>query len=405
MKKNKIIILYPYKIKNFDLDRYEIKFLEKNSDLEIHEFSNLLYPKFVSSHKKNYVKNKKIKNYNSIDDWKTYLLNNKIKNKAQKIIVINFLENDSLKTLQIFIYLKKLKIKRIDLFNQGNPNYSQEKDLVSNINSYFLKIKQSMLRTKFVIGYFKSLINQFILNNLVGRIIDLNPEYSFIAGEKFLISKKKNSVLIKGNTWDYSRYLRDSKKNHSKKIKKKYAVFLANPGPKYPSDSLKYGTTISETTENWYSSLNYFFAELEKKFSLKIIVASHPKSKTEKYLNYLGGRLAFKNKTLQLVKNSKFVITQQSQAISFATIYKKSIFFIYSDETKKNPSLMKYVKFLSKLLKGTFVNIDNFYINELNLFTNQLTGKKYKQYIKNYLTLRKDKKPNYEILNNLLKKL
>ena len=66
---------------------------------------------------------------------------------------------------------------------------------------------------------------------------------------------------------------------------------------------------------------------------------------------------------------------------------------------------MKYVKFLSKLLKGTFVNIDNFYKNELNLFTNQLTGKKYKQYIKNYLTLRKDKKPNYEILNNLFKKL
>ena len=225
MKKNKIIILYPYKIKNFDLDRYEIKFLEKNSDLEIHEFSNLLYPKFVSSHKKNYVKNKKIKKYNSIDDWKTYLLNNKIKNKAQKTIVINFLENDSLKTLQIFIYLKKLKIKRIDLLNQGNPNYSQEKDLVSNINSYFLKIKQSMLRTKFVIGYFKSLINQFILNNLVGRIIDLNPEYSFIAGEKFLISKKKNSILIKGSTWDHSRYLRDSKKNYSKKIKKSMRCF------------------------------------------------------------------------------------------------------------------------------------------------------------------------------------
>ena len=53
-KKDLIIILYPQKFRKFDLARYEIKFFKKEFNIEIHDFSKLLYPHFNSSFIKNY---------------------------------------------------------------------------------------------------------------------------------------------------------------------------------------------------------------------------------------------------------------------------------------------------------------------------------------------------------------
>ena len=105
-----------------------------------------------------------------------------------------------------------------------------------------------------------------------------------------------------------------------------------------------------ETVKNWYGTLNKFFYDLEEKFQIKVIIASHPKSKFEKKIPYLGNRLAYENSSMELVKNCKYVITHQSTSLSYATIYKKPIFFIYTNDTKKNPGVLKYNKFLCKLL-------------------------------------------------------
>ena len=80
---------------------------------------------------------------------------------------------------------------------------------------------------------------------------------------------------------------------------------------------------------------------LKKNFNLKVIIASHPKSKFEKKISYLGNRLAYKDLAMELVKNCKYVITHQSTSLSYATIYKKPIFFIYTNETKNNPGVLQ----------------------------------------------------------------
>ena len=49
MKDVAVIILYPFKIRSFDLDRYEVKHLKNYFYLEIHEFSKLLYPYFINT--------------------------------------------------------------------------------------------------------------------------------------------------------------------------------------------------------------------------------------------------------------------------------------------------------------------------------------------------------------------
>ena len=106
---------------------------------------------------------------------------------------------------------------------------------------------------------------------------------------------------------------------------------------------------------------------------------------------------------MELVKNCKYVITHQSTSLSYATIYKKPIFFIYTNETKKNPGVFKYNKFLSKLLVGKLINMNNYSKNDINHFKINNLKTKYNNYIKNYLTSRLDKKANFEIITSLIK--
>ena len=136
--------------------------------------------------------------------------------------------------------------------------------------------------------------------------------------------------MVEGNTWDYSRYLRNIKKNKKKlEINYKYAVFLANSGPKYPSDSNLYKTKVVETVKNWYGTLDKFFYDLEEKFQIKVIIASHPKSKFEKKIPYLGNRLAYENSSMELVKNCKYVITSVYILVICNYLQKTNFFHIY----------------------------------------------------------------------------
>jgi len=402
IKKNKIIILTRFKFKKFDLDRYEIKFFKKKFNVEIHDFSKLLYPHYNSSFTENYAIDEAIKKFKSVEKWKKHI--HKIRKfNNSKVFVLNLLTVDSLKTFKILRFIKTNNFKRIDFLNFGLPEYSHEKNLISIFEHYKLKCKQLFYRTRFLIGNLKFILNQYFFNKIAGIFVDIKPEYLFVAGKKFLDSKKSDSYCIKGNSWDYSRYLRDLKKNKKTiNVKSNYAVFLANPGPKYPTDSKLYKTKITETVKNWYGSLDKFFYNLEQKLGIKVIVATHPKAKYEKKIKNLSNRQAYKNIAMELVKNCKYVITHQSTALSYATIYKKPIFFIYTNETKNNPGLFKYNNFLSKLLVGKFINLNNYSKNDINFKVENLK-KKYNYYIKNYLTCRSDKKTNYEIITNLIK--
>lgn len=401
-RKIKIIFLAPYRFKKFDIDRYEIKFFKKKFHIEIHDFSKLLYPHFNSSFKQNYATDKEIKIFKSFEKWKNYI--HKIKKSNYKILVLNLLATDSYKAFKILFFIKSMNIKRMDFLNFGIPYYSHEKNLISVFEHYKLKFRELIYRTRFLIGNLKSKINQYFFNNIIGNFFNIKPDYLFIAGKKFLNDKKKNCIIVKGNSWDYSRYVRELKKNKKNiNINSDYAVFLANSGPKYPTDSHLYKTKVTETVKNWYGGLNRFFNNLENKFDLKVIIATHPKAKFEKKIPYLGNRRAYKNSAMELVKNCKYVITHQSTSLSYATIYKKPIFFIYTNETKKNPGVFKYNKFLSKLLVGKLINMNNYSKNDINHFKINNLKTKYNNYIKNYLTSRLDKKANFEIITSLIK--
>jgi hypothetical protein len=401
MDRRLLIILYPFNIRKFDIERYEIIQLQRYFQVEIHHFHNILYPNFKNSYNKNLAKKNNIISFNSINNWKNYILNKKDKNK--KISVINFLIKDNFLSINILLFLKKYKITRIDIFNPGLPIYSLEKNIFNIYENYFYKIRSFFLRTKYVLENSKILIKKFFFGNFLNLFINLKPDFILTAGKKYLDMFKKSKInIVNGNTNDYSRYLRI--KNIKKIIKdSNYGVFLAAPGPKFPNDDLFWKTKMVDLVEKYYSSLDSFFKDLEKTNKTKIVIALHPKSKKEKYLSYLGYRKAYYDRSLELVKNCKFVVTFASTSLSYALLFKKPIFFIYTNSVKdKNPAEMKYRIFLRRLIGGKLINIDDYSLDQIDINKNKISIKSYNMYVKNYIKFGENSEPNYKIINRLI---
>jgi hypothetical protein len=401
MKKNLLIFLYPFNFKHFDYDRYECKYLKKDFQLEIHDFNKILYPHFMISNKENVVNYKFYTSFNTVSEWEKYLNKKIIKfNKiGLKIFVLNFIQNDTFSSFKILRIIKKLKIIRVDIKSPGLPAYSHDLNfLIKNLFDFKYKFKQLIYRSRYTFENFKIIIYRTILNNIIRVFYKAKPDFLLVAGRKYINEIKEKHSIINFNTWDYSRFLRLSKYNNF--LKENYAVYLANPGPENISDSQFWKTKHTHTLD-WYKSLNAFFSNIEKKYKLKVVIALHPKAKPEKRHPYLKYRRSYYNKTLELVKNSMFVITYDSTSTSYAVIYNKPIYFIYSNELKKNPSSLKYSLYLSNMLGSKTINIDEYKVSDLKLLCSK---RKYKNYIKDYLTNHNSKKTNYKIISNLLKK-
>jgi hypothetical protein len=400
LKKNLLIFLYPFNFRYFDFDRYECKYLIKDFQLEIHEFNKILYPHFLVSNKENIINYRFCISFNQIVEWEKYIIKKikKLNKIGLQIYVLNFLQVDTYASFKILKILNKLKISRIEIKNPGLPIYSQDsKFSLKNFFDFKYKFKQLIYRPRYIFENFKLIIYRTIFSNILIIFYKAKANFFLVAGNKYISEIKKKYKVINFNTWDYSRFLRLSK--YSNFTKKNYAVYLANPGPENIGDS-QFWKTKHTFTFDWYKSLNVFFSDIEKRHKLKVIIALHPKAKQKKKHPYLNFRRSYYNKTLELVKNSKFVITYDSTSISYAVLYKRPIYFIYSNELKKNPSSLKYSLFLSDKLGSKSININQYKISDLKL---SYSRRKYKSYIKNYLVGDNNKIANHIIISKFFK--
>jgi hypothetical protein len=140
-------------------------------------------------------------------------------------------------------------------------------------------------------------------------------------------------------------------------VKEKYAVYLDTFLP-FQSD-LKVDNRPVVTPDLFYSSLNHFFQLIEKKYKVKVVIAAHPKSdyKTDVF----NGRQILYGHTPRLVKDSEYVITEMSTAVSYAVINRKPLFFIYNDEMNViyKDSVVHEIKSIAKSLGEPVYNSDS----------------------------------------------
>ena len=290
------------------------------------------------------------------------------------------MKTDSFNILFIKIYLKFFVSKKIDIYNPGTSlvDFVPRQNNLKTFNKISYSIKTNLLK-------------------IFDKFFNLNSEYVFTSGGKnikknFLIKYKK---IIKGHSWDFSQNL--SRKN--KRIyKRKYAVYLDAPGPKFLSDSYLFKEKLSETSEHTYPLLKNFFDHIENKLKLNVIIAPHPKTKIKDRSSLFGYRKVVSDKTKDLIKNSSLVITRNSTAVSYACYYNKPIILFYTKQLL-NTEAKESIEFLANSLKLRAINLDNYKDYKLNKIIKFDKGM-YKKYLYNYCTFKNLSEPNYKIWSN-----
>lgn len=182
--------------------------------------------------------------------------------------------------------------------------------------------------------------------------------------------KRTNTHLIKAHNLDYNLFLESKPKNL---IGKKYAVFLDVYAP-FHIDNILQNIPHPCTAENYYPNLNKFFDQLEKKFTLEVVIAAHPRSEyEEKYPDIFQGRRMFKHQTVDLVAHADLVITHNSTSTNFGILYKKPIIFLKDNKNYNNQWLSAIDLFAKELGKDSLdlsyfnlESVDFFEVNQVN---------------------------------------
>lgn len=233
----------------------------------------------------------------------------------------------------------------------------------------------SLTTKKFINGIFARIPYRYLgFNNvaiiLAGGIKSVTGYYE---------KRKSEYAIMWIHSFDYDLYMRE--KDKCPIINEKYAVFLDEYLPFHP-DYFYQGIMPPTAPEEYYPMLNKFFEVVENKFSVKVIIAAHPRSHYERYSEYFDCRECIRGKTSALIKNAAFVITHASTAINYAVLYEKPIYFVTSDKID-NCFEGPYLREVAYQLGNIPINLDkNFKIDELPRVDKEIYDKYRNSYIK-----------------------
>ena len=392
MKKNKIIFVHFNRfLDEFDWKRYELDLLSKKYFIEVHILINLVHPHLKHQNYSKSYKNKNIKIFQNLDEWKKKINNyNRNNHFIFQTFPYNFI------ALKIFRIIKKKKFKTSIIYINNLPTYDDYKKKINYFENFYKKFLSIFFRPKHSLATLKKIIISFIFKVFSKN---LNADFSLVGGKKKINYPSKK--IIKINSWDYSNSLR---RNFSA-VKNNYILYLSDGETRHQSDSQLWNTKRVENTNLYLKNLNKFFDAVEKKYKTKIIIAAHPRSnlKLKKDLQ-LGNRKIFFDQTCKLTKNAKFIISFGSSALSYAVLYNKPILFIYSSsQQSKNISGNKFSNFFSQIIDCNRVDIDK-NISQNKYLIKKINSELYRKFKVNYIINLKYMQ-NYKIISNYINKL
>lgn len=392
MKKKLIFLNITKFLGNYDYEKYELREYENFFNVEVHELIDVFYPGKSSEYR--HLKNtKKIYNFKNLESWKHHI--KKLQKKFKLIVWFQTLPIN-FGALKAYTFLKSNKIKVILTHHGSLPFNQAKKNFFEKFKSIPYKIKILANQPKEVISWYKKIFIMKYLNFFQY----LAPDYIITNGEKKLKIYKKvffqNTKIISINAWDFSRIYKTKK---TKKIfKSKYICYLSDGGPKAPSDSNLIGQGRKWSIVEYYKELNFFFKTLEKKFNCKVIIAAHPRTSKKFEKKYLKSFKIYYGKTMELVKDSFFVVSSGSSANNYSIIFKKPILFLISNEHLKNPIDYPFKKLYADFIDVKIINISK--KNEIFSVKKPLINiQKYNYFSKNFLkSIKKETTPNFKII-------
>lgn len=208
--------------------------------------------------------------------------------------------------------------------------------------------------------------------------------------KQILSSSTNSNRNICINHPDYEVFLEDTEAV----VNEDYILFLDVYYPLHPD--LKYHLKLTKTSAVDYQSLmTKYFDFLENKYGKKVIIAAHPKSMY--YGNEFGNRVILKNNTNNLVKYATFVVTHESNALSYISLSNIPFAIVYPDTYRYHKVLMDYIKVLASYCCMPLYNLDKYNWDDIEYIS--LNDKVREKYIYNFLTSKEtEDKRNIDII-------
>ena len=373
---------------NYYKERFHINFYKKKGiDIKILNVSKIIKPEYFYHFKK------KIKTLKE-----TIIDDNNLEKEILKLnksgLVIACISKTTYSSKKIFYLLEKYKIRYSVILNtlpavhSKRSNYEIIRDIlqhpISAVGHIFRKFE--IRRNKFNIKpnniFFSGHILYSELKKEYPRVKLISIPHPDL--DSVLINKRKKNLIMK-------------------KFCKPLFISSYYLHPDYRFNPKLFLNEPRVNKEKYHAPLRVFFKDVcSITNSDSINIAEDPKRLDKTNLFKIGSN--YFGKTLELTKNSNFVITLYSTAVNFAIILNKPIMFItndyFSPRAKRNISIM--AKFFEK--KPFNCSREKF-DKDRYLFEKKINFKKYDEYIKNFILGKKTSKLSCEIILNYIKKV
>ena len=391
----KIVVLINQNLNRTNFERFNLK-SNKYSQLKRIYWSILpLYNKdLFTEYEKNEYRPKKNKNFINLKSYFEVFKNLKKINKNTYFLNQSGDNFQSL-LIELVMRLKGCKIlKKIDYYN-CTTNQEKFSKRLSRLYVFGL-----LFTLKKIFKSFFSFAKIFFVN-----VFSLKPDYYIIENQERTeeLRRKKINKFIKVNSSNFSAFY----KMRSKKKSKNYFVFLDSEiENSFESKILGIRHNILNQTKYW-KCLDKIFDELSKKFGINVKIAAHFRRSNNS--SPIKKKFYF-DQTLNLIKNSKFVVAHNTSAIDWAVLFKKPI-LILNFELFDSIALVNRdsIKFFCDKLSLESINVDlnyNFKLRKNMSSLLKINTKKYQKFSKFQLNYKTNQFPHlnqWEILYKFFK--
>ena len=374
-QKQKLIVVWPYRFRDFDWQRFELEFLSQHLEVHVHELIDALTPEFSAAYA-NQSESAHVTRFSSLKEWRR-----EFQNISKGAIVFSHIKPTNLTLFRVCISLMESKAQIVGFIVGGAVVPS------STTISESEKLNQ-LIKTLY--HFFRRNILWFALPKLV---VSGGSESDRMARQDF----PKTTKIIAANSSDYSQFLR---LNSTEIMTEQAAVYLDTGFPGFPRDELRTGTTEKISAENWYPNLSKFFSQVEDSLNVRVDIAVHPKHLGRDHRPLFAERRTIHGQTASLVASRELVIATNSTAISYAISYNKPLLLVWSDliESGIDPRKRSFILNFSVATGATIFNIDREYSEQELRAALVIDHEKYESYKQKYLTSRTDSKPNYQVI-------
>lgn len=167
----------------------------------------------------------------------------------------------------------------------------------------------------------------------------------------------RNTQILSFNTTDYNIFINNKYKSLA--LGYSYILFIDQYYPFHPDVLLFYGKSKMDSGL-YFKQLNDTFNVIEKKYSMPVVIAAHPKAIKYREKDFFYGRAVFFGKTADLVRECKFVLSHDSTALNYAIFNMKPIVLLKSELIRETlPNNYGIISNLAKFLDAYLYDMDD----------------------------------------------